>query len=220
VKQKAEKNSRTRRAPVTHEHFDGGNRHAATFYERLSLGIALLSAFASGISCWIAWDAQSSAAEEAAKALAIQSENHRREERAYIGLAGSKILMLAAGRRGKINLVFRNTGRTPALDAYALVNDEIIPFADLANARVTGEGREFVRPVPAAIHDIGSRLFEGDLMTPEIISGIRSGELAWVIMGVMKYKDVFGEAHETRFCGYARGSPVTMGLCADGNTVS
>jgi hypothetical protein len=132
----------------------------------------------------------------------IQSESTEKELRAYVSLTRGEILGLDDEGPLKVKLTLKNSGQTPAMDAEGgaaiMVNDFTSTPSDeeLLQLKFTiGSGVE-------------SYMFQD--LDPSWRSDIKSGKSVVRAVGLVRYKDVFGATHFSRFSLTHNGNPHTQ----------
>jgi hypothetical protein len=148
----------------------------------------------------IAAAAALSQAANSEKALNTTIDNFHSEQRAWIGMLGVKNLKISAGQEAKFEVLFENTGKSPALNVEVDVTGKSIP----SNAEMT-----FTYPTPSGIRSnmvVQPGMREmipsagGTIPTGEQIEAIKTGQAILYLYGKVSYNDVFNIPHHTTFC--------------------
>jgi hypothetical protein len=163
-------------------------------------------------------DAAKSAADTAASQLEFTQNSFREEQRAWIGVPDIKIVSLPSP--AKMNVIFHNSGRTPALhlrgaSAYAISST----FMDGPNPKYIAqlEKELATKGYTAIAPDGGGTLEAGDRdgYVSKQWRNIRGGTEFLYLYGVFRYNDTAGRPHATTYCYYSRDSnPSTQQLAA------
>jgi hypothetical protein len=126
------------------------------------------------------------------------------QQRAWIAVGNPQHQELMADRPIQLHVTVGNTGQTPGfiighiLDAVPLDDEARIPA--LMDIQVTKAKASHIENAVAVGQNINTFLKESNTPTQEILDAIKKGNLTLFLFGVVVYRDVFGELHETRHC--------------------
>jgi len=132
------------------------------------------------------------------KAISRANELARRElmlaNRAWVYVFDFEKITNPAGEALGIQVLYRNTGRTPALGLRATVGwtrkQALIPVQDNQNAA----GPKWTLPPNGKANTIPR-------LPPEVVRRVLNGNHGGFVYGTLWYEDVFGDTHWSQFCG-------------------
>jgi hypothetical protein len=126
-----------------------------------------------------------------------QSNTTRAQLRAYVMVETA--ITLDFGPRPRANVVFKNSGKTPAHDLTIWTSVEVA--ADpLDEKPAAPDGRADDRG-PLAPETVVSTLDSPSrVIMAEEIAGVQAGKAGFYVFGQAQYNDVFGINHTTDFC--------------------
>lgn len=168
---------------------------------------ACIALFVNGLTLWFLWrtfretkrtaDGAVRAANAAEDAVSVTSDTAKRQLRAYMSAAESRLDDFETDKVARSFIVFRNTGQTPAYDvrsrvALRFVNTPVTDF-DLV---LTGE--ESSSSIGPGL-DIHPGISLPAMITSSHMSDFYSGKKECWFYGWVKYRDAFGEQRETNF---------------------
>lgn len=128
------------------------------------------------------------------------------EQRAWVGCRNGKCQPLVAGEKVSLELVYHNSGATPAnkvkIGCQLLVEKKdydiesyAMPRKEVAKTEITTEKTIAPNVTQTAPHR-GS--IEG--LTDDVIGRIKSGDLVIYVLGEIVYDDIFEQRHLTMYC--------------------
>ena len=161
--------------------------------------------------------AQSKAAIESAYDIgAMQLEQQREamriERRAWIGVTEMQDLTISAGVPVGFRVIITNSGQTPGFITQSTVRARYQPIEETFSAVYTGvnfSSRSVVHPGMRISTGAG----EGRPVTETDVAAIRSEGGRFYIFGEIRYQDVFGVEHMTRYCQYVQPDLRTLSWC-------
>jgi hypothetical protein len=188
---------------------------AGRWHSRLTLAISLLSLVVITIHAYFynkQWRVMTKQAELIERQIKQSTEAFTLQERAWIFMEGSNYsvgeredLSGAKANRAKTDLVFRNTGNTPALNTMAWfcaqIREQPLP-EDASKPQLPALScREIPFGIigPNAVFNIG-QADEERVVDAVTAAKLDSNELKLYIWGVIEYEDFFQRRHMTRFC--------------------
>jgi hypothetical protein len=186
------------------------------------------------------WEAISGQLEEMKKGgadtheLAVQAKNQadrtkelvelsekslRVDQRAWVGPNGAGSCQIRPNEEAKFTVVVTNTGKSPALHTYAEYTGKSI---------LKGSPMDFTYPamVDTAIHSStvlqpGMLLYLNSAKNPTLnqtqINMLQSGQMIAYIFGKIRYDDIFGKTHHTKFCMVVDRDLKTLKTCGTYN---
>lgn len=147
---------------------------------------------------WLAFVGQSKLAQEA---LGQSREALKITLRAYVSVDSVVSSGVTVGSRPGCHIVIKNNGQTPAHDVvcYSSVNVLEVPLVEVPT-------QEPPAGIPVSRGTLGSKApsrFDSQRSTAldeSEVEALRVGVAALYCIGGVRYRDVFGDEHTTRFC--------------------
>jgi hypothetical protein len=175
---------------------------------------------AAGAQAWIGMGALEQARDANRIAVAAQQQTRHfivEAERPWLGV--TRIPTVELKRRIDIEVVFGNSGKTPAIDV------EAIGKVGLLKEEVDS-APQFPGPIPRPVGP--SVVFPGGVfnlkfrtsLSPKEFQAVRSGALLLVVGGRVAYKDGVGREHYSDFCGIYQPVYKTFTWCRGGNVAN
>jgi len=156
-------------------------------------GAVILSLIFTG---WAAW-AAGHAAKAAEASVAITEDTAKRQLRAYMSPAESRLDDFKTDKIAWAFVVFRNTGQTPAYDVRSRVALRFVT-APVTDFELVLTGEESSSSIGPGL-DIHPRISLPAMITSAHMSDFYSGKRECWFHGWVKYRDAFGEQRETNF---------------------
>jgi hypothetical protein len=136
-------------------------------------------------------------ATHAKRAVDIAADTGRRQLRAYVVQSESALKHMEPGQVPVVEITFKNSGQTPALNFQAWGSTSVQRAAGPLPASPTGShpgpgsvlGADCVVLLPLEI---------SELVTPQIIRDIRANAAIVTAQCCVTYEDIFGESHKLR----------------------
>lgn len=155
-------------------------------------------------------DAAQSAAKAATNSVILQQSNSQIDQRAWVSV--SDVKFVPRGDEFYVSIVLVNTGKTPAKDFTVRDAGELVPNGKIAKSQESPQpGKGIIAP-------------NGTFHTTLSANGYYSVHLGTLIVhGRIDYRDVFGDAHWTKFCYYwvpeNNGKNGGFAPCDEGNSI-
>jgi len=148
-------------------------------------------------------ESYASMANSTAENLKFTQLNVHLEQRAWVSALMS-LRQFKAGKPILADIVTSNSGKTPAL--HVDVTTEVLLAAPSSEPPLDGSGAwqsqdeqaRNLAPQAAMRTIVGERME----IVAEDFKKIDDGLLQYTVSGVIRYDDIFGNGHETRFCGF------------------
>jgi hypothetical protein len=177
-------------------------------------------------------------ADAAEQSVSLTQAQAREDRRAWIEMQFPATIQVEAGKPVSIPVTYRNTGKTPALQLSSLVVVQMLPLSQApALSYALGIPRNIVtsgilfpdsptpfsavwlnlKPTPQAMYAV-----EQATLSADDFKRWKNGEVYFTFYGTAEYNDIFGDAHETRVCGFFGGKnniQVPTKECSDYNGV-
>ena len=159
--------------------------------------IALFSIIGVGVAVWIA----------------ISQRDHveifaKIDDRAYVCYQGANNFKFDTTGHGQVEIVFRNTGKTPAygLRSFSRFKYDKVSSTDWDSifSHVNDEGGIVIGANQEREAIISSDSFITDIDIKKLILSGNDTKPKWYVYGVWWYTDIFGLNHWTRYCRYIR----------------
>jgi hypothetical protein len=156
---------------------------------------------------------------QAKNSLQATIDQAQRDQRAWVGPNGNTSSQFRPNEEAKFVVVVTNTGKSPALHTYAEYTGKSI---------LKGSPMDFTYPsvVDIAIHSStvlqpGMLLYLNSAKNPTLnqtqINMLQSGEMIAYIFGKIRYEDIFGKTHHTKFCMVVDRDLKTFKTCSTYN---
>lgn len=137
------------------------------------------------------------------------------EKRAWIGLDKPVPQPIKAGEKLSYQIIFTNTGKTPALDTQVLSRIQFDPndsfIITYFKNDIPDDPNVGKAPLAPNAGIIASHTYE-KVVNEKLFLRIESGETDMFVLVKIEYRDIFGEPHETHAC--LRYCPEKKGLIA------
>jgi hypothetical protein len=148
-------------------------------------------------------ESYASMANSTAENLKFTQQNVHLEQRAWVSALMS-LRQFKAGKPILADIVTSNSGKTPAL--HVDVTLEVLLAAPSSEPPQNGSAARQSQDEPARnlAPQAAMRTIVGEKMeiAAEDFKKIDDGLLQYTVSGVIRYADIFGNCHETRFCGF------------------
>jgi hypothetical protein len=152
----------------------------------------------------------------------------RLDQRAWVGVDIFKAEpeIIEVGKRTRLVLSFKNTGKTPARNIKARAIMEPIPKGRLPRFSYAGELiAHYGLLAPSALAFVRFELVmskttrEPGLVTQAVLDELILGKTTVYVHGRIDYEDIFGCPHWMTFCASMMRvpGPITFGMCSDHN---
>jgi len=188
---------------------------------QVSIGVAqsvllFLTLGAAVFAAWAAWKA----AEAGDEIVTVTRDSAERQLRAYVTISGCGISDLKTTKGPiKATLTMKNVGQTPAYDVVhpSAIGIHSFPRTDFpAPPQDLPLSKQVLGP-----NGIAYKFHTYRVLTDEENDGITAGKMAIYVFGEVRYRDVFGNSHTTKY-RYMIGGRVGlrgkhMAACDDGN---
>lgn len=177
------------------------------------LGGATVALWQSTKKLWLAGEKQLTHSQDTAK----------RQLRAYVGLRSPKIEGTAIGEHPKVTLLFQNAGQTPAHEVTVQYGIGVDHFPQPQLERRLDEAKSVAVLLPGAFMK-PSLISSGPTLRQIEIDAVNAGSAAIYCFGVVKYRDIFGDPHQTDFSlmigGDLGGYPDNLKVTKTGNAAT
>lgn len=144
--------------------------------------------------------------------------------RPWVGISRVESGPFKAGQELKINIVVKNSGRSPGLDVKGCftTSSKISPEQSESSIRKLLSGRKGCKEPSQGVILPNAEFAYTDTVTAESatqeeISAINNGIRIVVVVGALDYTDSFGNAHKTLFCGMYIPKSSVYASCPAGN---
>ena len=144
--------------------------------------------------------------------------SNERQLRAYVSVSTGGVTGLAATTKVSAKIFIENVGQTPAYEATCYMAIQPVPMpmtkeSDLSFLGETGleQPKSTATLAPGHEHRLSFIWETFDPLPAEHIVGIRNGELALVVAGWIRYRDIFGQFHRANFCHLYWGADTSDG---------
>ena len=170
----------------------------------LKIGIPLLSVFVASYAAWVASRAakiSERAAEHAAEAVEVTRLSSEQGLRAYLLFEKATVEFAGAGPyTAKIEVTFKNTGPTPALDVKSFLYEGLFTVAD-AEAEEFGYGDPDAENVGGSVIGHGQTITKRSelKLTEKQHAAVRLSGIAIFAWGFATYTDIFGRDQRVEF---------------------
>ncbi|MES2054518.1 MAG: hypothetical protein V4564_01145 [Pseudomonadota bacterium] len=149
-----------------------------------------------------------------------ESERDRaRQERAYLAVEDVRLVQYETGKPWKVAYAIENHGQTPAFDVVD--SFQVGVFDAPISSTLERQFATLVdRPGSSTINKQLSRAIVGPALPWSKVRDIAQGRKAFVLLGRVKYKDVFEQPRVVRYCFALRtlvGGEVMQARCPVGN---
>lgn len=145
----------------------------------------------------------------------LSEDTAKRQLRAYISVHLKSVESLGDGLNPRVSVTFKNDGQTPAHDVVCHGNIAFQPFPlDVELPALDFDGvhrsREPLGPgSPRTIHE------KSICLAPGSVALLKAGTWALYAFGEVRYKDIFGESHMTKYRLFMGGEAgMDIGLIA------
>jgi hypothetical protein len=148
-------------------------------------------------------ESYASMANSTAETLKFTQQNLHMEQRAWVSALIS-LRQFKAGKPILADLVTSNSGKTPAL--HVDISTEVLLAAPSSEPPRNGSAARQSQDEQARnlAPQAAMRIIVGEKMeiAADDFKKIDDGLLQYSLSGVIRYADIFGNSHETRFCGF------------------
>jgi hypothetical protein len=156
-------------------------------------------------------------AQRAADAAVVNTEIAQKSmvyaQRAYVSIESISILTGTIAREGFFFYV-KNFGATPANDVQIFVAVEV---SEKPSTQDIDSVKWIQIGLLAPQGRVSQTIHIADPMTPEQRIALQQGKSKFYCSGVIRYKDIFGEARQTKFCFRQIPRSADVGPCEGGN---
>ncbi|MDP1767572.1 MAG: hypothetical protein Q8L74_02075 [Nitrospirota bacterium] len=160
-------------------------------------------------------EAASTGAAQSKAALEATIEASRLGQRAWVGLTNIKVMTFEVGKPIRIEIIFTNTGHSPALKAKGFFYMEVkeLPI-NIGNFNLDQMARSHKdRPSIGTTFPNATLSIQTEATSPateKSIAEIKAGRLKILIIGKVTYLDIFQNSHVSAVC--AKYEPVGKGF--------
>lgn len=151
--------------------------------------------------------------------LKATQDSTQLEQRAWLGLQMVQLTQFQAGKNIAATAEFLNTGKSPALAIQTSFGLTQLPINQKPPFLYDFQIANWTTGYPVApqgrmqlyVTELGNR----KVLSDEDKGRIERQQLIVWVWGTIRYKDIFGNTHNTRYCGYTFDSakqPMTQGM--------
>lgn len=165
--------------------------------DKIQFGIAVLAALAFGVN-GLLWYSQ--------------QENFQAQQRAWLGATAAEVADVEAGKKPVVSVRVTNSGQTPAVNSEIILTVRLLS-ADRNCAPNWSDPRITTAKTSSSVifPDDGVNLVaeHQEMLTQDRIQQLDAGGVHLCVNLIARYKDSFGDVHETQLCGFAHRHPKT-----------
>lgn len=143
-------------------------------------------------------EASERSAKSAEDAVRLSGENVRQEQRAWVGIREMHVGGFEPDHKGNFSFYYSNFGRTPAFNVKANMGIFFQRKGDTRPERIAAPFGEGGTVFPNSRYNLFRETRNN--LTFDDIQEIRIEDVFVYAMGIITYKDSFGNPHTTRFC--------------------
>jgi len=157
-------------------------------------------------------DAAQSAASTATQSLMLAKQQFSDDQRAWVGVENAIVRDPPSNKVGLLNIVLKNTGKTPALHLHVfgvMQREKGTHLMDISDAR-RYPIKELGILMPNAESTIPSHI---PYSTDPGIKLLQNGAYHMVSYGIVEYDDVAGRPHNTTLCIFIAPDFQNVGWC-------
>jgi hypothetical protein len=154
-------------------------------------------------------------ADAAQASIKVIQDSMRLEQRAWVGAIRSTHTEIKPDTGVTFDVVFMNSGRTPALAFGARLStklfskdEKFVPTADIPGSNtVLQPGAQLIQSINVSFPD-------------RVVNDIKSATHIYRLFGKFSYKDIFGYTHDGTFCMYLSADLKGLNACDFYNTAN